>query len=148
MRNIGDFTLYHLRQLVISLSELRLSLPYLKTAQWLCILHNKHYLHHVDDTDSNILDVRRSKHLLPSYMRDTTLQLSVEININPKSSKTATMPIQGAQKFQEIFLIPPLLEPCKTVPYLNLREITNLLKSLKIKGFHANYVKCYSITQL
>ena len=56
---------------------------------------------------------------------------------------------QGAPKFQGIFFIPPLLEPCKTVPYLNLREITkNLLMSSEIKGFHANYVKCLSILQL
>ena len=56
---------------------------------------------------------------------------------------------QGAPKFQGIFFIPPLLEPCKTVPYLNLREISkNLLISSELKGFHANYVKCYSILQL
>ena len=48
-----------------------------------------------------------------------------------------------------LFCIPPLLEPCKTVPYLDLRESQkNLLISLEIMGFHANYVKCYSILQL
>ena len=56
---------------------------------------------------------------------------------------------QGAPKFQGIFFIPPLLEPCKTVPYLNLRKvIKNPLISLEIKGFLANYVNCYSILQL
>ena len=64
--------------------------------------------------------------------------------VNKKNAK-----LQGAPKFQGIFFIPPLLKPCKTIPNLNLREITkNLLISLEIKGFLANYVKCYSILQL
>ena len=68
---------------------------------------------------------------------------------NKKKEEASMSFAQGAPKFQGIFFIPPLLEPCKTVPYLNLREITkNLLMSSEIKGFHANYVKCLSILQL
>ena len=63
------------------------------------------------------------------------------------SAKVANWSLgQGAPKFQDIFLIPPLLKPCQTVPYLNLWKITEkLLIPLEIKDFHAEYVISFCI---